>query len=540
MNENERVSITLNDQGKKTEIEVTRNEYFALPRVCAENKTFLGWNEYGKLSYGYMNYSAHRNTELHAIFTAKPAYTVESCFRGDKEDYVGARSQFRRYIVDIYLENASAKSGCLQLETPGNFLYYIGAVPVEGIEATVQDVTNIRGDIIKNAAYNDYAQFTTTSVTVNWTSETNVDATKRRARIVRLMLAFSRWGMGYNEIERRNSDDIVCPQWNTKALAGEEEALVSANFYNGIIAEEAHSSTSEDKGVATFYDEKALPLYDKEELLSRFAVLADSHVGERYQWANYEWLYGVYAQLGKGHKEKPLDFVVQLGDNIDDGYERTFEPDYKLYLETVKGLELCDAENPIENRRAGTIPHYELQGNHDTSMDTRFFRQRLWYTQNAAGEKVAYVAFFVEYGGYPAVAYRVKGDYESYRAYGVIEEETVEFVEKSILEAASKNVKHVVLLSHFGIAPDLISPVLPETGFGKIENLCKKYNVKLYFSGHEHNIPYSLRKCGELYNYDAAMTHDKYAIVELYKTRAIVRIYNTTDNSLHRIDSINL
>ncbi len=540
MSKQEQLTVVLHTADKKQEVKVDKNTYFGLPRVLSKDKTFLGWNEYSALTYGYMHYSAHRSAELYAIFTTKPAYVIESCFRGDKDDYVGARSQFRRYIVDVYLENAVANNGSFSLETPGNFLYYIGAVPVGEMDVTVQDTTNIRGDVIKNAAYNGYAQFTTTNVAVHWESATPVDATKNRVHIARLMFAFSRWGMGYNEIERRTSDDIVCCNWNEHAFAGGEEALVSANFYNGIIPEEKHGSVSDDKNVTTLYSENECTLSKKENVLARFAVLADSHVGERYQWKDYEWLYGVYAHLGRTHQQTPLDFVVQLGDNIDDGYERSYQADYKLYLETVQKLKICDAENPIEYRRTGTVPHYELQGNHDTSMDTRFFRQKLWYTQNEQGEKVAFIAFFVEYGGYPAVTYAIKGDYESYRAYGVLSNETVAFVEQSIVEAVSANAKHIVLLSHFGIAPDLISPVLPETGFGKIENLCKKYGIKLYFSGHEHNVPYSLRKCGELYNYDAAMTHDKYAVVELYATQAVVRVYDTHDNTLHRIDVIEI
>ncbi len=517
------------------ELQVEKYKYFSLPRLSLDNASFLGWSRYSKLNYGYMNFCLSEDAPIYAISTEGPAYIIESHYRGDRYNYDGPRSQFRRYIVDIYLENAKGRSGSLNLETPNNFLYYLGCIPVSGTELKVNADTNERGH-----AYNGYAQFTTSAVEINWESAEEIDSLPSRVKIASLVFAFGRYGTGYAEIERRTSDDIVCPAWDKKAFVGQQAALVSANFYNGTVPENTFESIEADKNVLVLNSEETLEKIDKGKFLSRFAVLADSHIGIRYEWKNYDWLYGVYEHLAKIHSKTPLSFVMQLGDNIDDGYENSYERDYEIYLETFKRLAICDADNPIESVAEGKIPNYELQGNHDTSMKTRFFRNRLWYAENAEGDKTAFIAFFVKYGGYPAVLNTVKGDYGAYRSYGIIDDANVKFIEESIIEAGKAGAKHIVLCSHFGIAGNLNAPVLPESGFGKIENLCEKYNIKLYFSGHEHNKDYALCKCRALYNYDAAMTHDAYAVVELYEKAAVTKIYNTANNSLERIDVINL
>ena len=174
---------------------------------------------------------------------------------------------------------------------------------------------------------------------------------------------------------------------------------------------------------------------DGGEVISRFAVMSDSHVGRRYQWANYDWLHSAFDHIAEIHKKTPLDFVLQLGDNIDDGYAASYQSDYRDYLEEIKRLTICDPLHPLEGRAGGMIPHYEMQGNHDTSMDTRFFRNKMWYTQSPSGERVYYIAFFTHYGGYPLIPYEIVGNYDAYRSYGRLSDETVAFVEESARQA---------------------------------------------------------------------------------------------------------
>ncbi len=519
------------DNGECKKLVAKKNVPTQLPRLSMQGKTFLGWNEYNKLNYGYMSICTDTDTTLHAMYTDGPAYVIESYFRSVPGDYKGERAHFRRYVLDIYLENANASGGSFKLENCNNIFYYLGNVPAEGIDVTVDADTNFRGD-----AYRDVGYFTTTDITVSWKSEEPVDARCERKKIATIMLCFSKWGMSYNEVQRRTSDEIIIPACDYKATAGDADACVSANFYRGEIPEVVVSGHD----AISVCSESEVPQIDMGRLLSRFATLADTHVGVRYNWENYDWLYGVFAHLKKVHEETPLDFVLQLGDNIDDGYAPTYETDYKIYLDMIKDLEICDGVNPIEGRAEGKIPHYEIQGNHDTSFDTRFFRTKLWYTENESGQKVAYIAFFTNYGGYPAVNFNIAGSYISYKSYGVLTDEMVDFVKDSIKEAKKNDAEHIILLNHFGIAQDLGAPVLPETGLGKIENICKKYGIRLYLNGHEHNKGYALRKYNDLYDYDAAMTHDKYAVFEIWEKCAKVMIYNTDDNSLDRIDIVDL
>lgn len=182
------------------------------------------------------------------------------------------------------------------------------------------------------------------------------------------------------------------------------------------------------------------------------------------------------------------------------------------------------------------IPHYEMQGNHDTSMDTRFFRSKMRHTQSLSGERVYYIAFFTHYGGYPLIPYEIVGNYDAYRSYGRLSDETVAFVEESACQTRAEGAAQIVLLCHFSIARELKVPILPETGLGKLAAICKKYNIRLYFSGHEHNPKYSLYKLGSVYDYDAATTKDRCAVVEIRRHSATVTIYNTDDGAVYRVD----
>lgn len=459
----------------------------------------------------------------------KPMYVLESHFRGVPDDAKDKRCHFRRYVVDIFLENAVSSSGEINLKNVNEIFYYFGNLPVENIITEVVDETDQRG-----GAYNGTAFFTTTDITVKWQSDTPVDAKNFRQKIATILFCFSKWGMSYSEVENLSSNEILIADLSKNSFVDGEIAEVKPMVYKGVQMQE--NIPYKTPTFCTVKNENELVDINFGTRLSKFAVLSDTHIGARYGWSDYNWLYGVFKNLEKIHNESPLDFVLQLGDNIDDGYALSYKSDYAVYLEEIKNLVICDAENPIVGRAKNKIPHYEMWGNHDTSPETRFLKQHLWFSENGNGEKTAFISFFAKYGGYPAV----KDLGVSYKSYGIITDDMVEFVEKSIIEAKVNYAKHIVLCSHFGISQDLEAPILPESGLGKIENLCKKYNIKLFLSGHEHNKDYTLRKYNDLYNYDAAMTRDKYAVFEVYEKYAKVTVYNTADNSVDRIDVIKL
>ena len=464
----------------------------------------------------------------------QPRYFIESYFKGDPDNTTGPRCQFRRYAVEVYLENCRAKSGKLKLVHGAEFLYYIGNVPLDGINLKITPDTEhrkARGTLPMpkenpdNIPFYGYDIIKTKSLTLEWSADSTVDALLKPQKIARIMMCFGRWGMEYSEIEKYSADEMISADCEIAEADG-VKVEVSKNNYLGVFP----------------LDPPELPPQcptDVEygELLSRFAVLADAHVGVRYNWESYGWLHGVFENLEKIHAKTPLDFVVQLGDNIDDGYASTYQTDYATYLEEIKRLTICDPENPL-CPADGKIPNYELQGNHDPSADTRFFRDKLWYTDN--GKKVAYISFFSAYGGYPLVNFNIAGNYNSYRSYGKLSDETADFVDKSIDEAKANGAVHVVLFSHFGISQDVGAPILPESGLGKIENVCKKHNIKLYFSGHEHNRNCEHRMYGQLHDFDISMLKDKYAIAEIYENVCKVTVYDTATQQICKDELVSL
>ena len=467
----------------------------------------------------------------------QPRYTVESYFKGDPANTTGPRCQFRRYVVDVYLENCTAKSGKLKLDHGAQILYCLGNIPFDGIDLRLDTETDHRkaGGTLPmpkenpdNIPFYGYDIIKTKSITLKWTADEAIDATIEKKKIARIMMCFGRWGMEYSEIEKFSADEMISSDPTFEAEIDGKKAEISKNNYLGIVPPDLPELPPQCPSDI-----------DYGSLLSRFAVLADAHVGVRYNWENYDWLHGAFENLEKIHSETPLDFVVQLGDNIDDGYVNTYQTDYETYLEKIKSLTICDPENPL-NPCDGKIPNYELQGNHDPSMDTRFFRDKLWYTKNASGEKVAYISFFSSYGGYPLVNFNIAGNYNSYRSYGKLSDETADFVDKSIEEAKTNGARHIILFSHFGISQDVGAPILPESGLGKIENICKKHNIKLYFSGHEHNRDFSHRMYGQLHDFDVSMLNDKYAVAEIYENVCKVIIYDTESNKICREETLSL
>lgn len=522
------INITLDIDSSKQCLSAEENKNLQLPVLEKKGEAFLGWTQYDVQQYNVMNVLSATDITLKPRFTSGAAYILKSHFRGVKGDAKSSRCQYRRYVIDIYLQNVVAKSGCLKLENINNILYYFASLPIDKVTAEVKANTNQRG-----GAYNGAAYFTTSDIEISWKSDQPLDAVNEPKKVATILLCFGRWGMSYGEIERRTSDDIIMAAPDFNATADDKTALVSANFYGGVIMEDEISS--DNPAMITVKDDADLKDIDFGSPITRFAVLSDSHIGKRYGWKDYNWLYGVFDHLKELHTATPLDFVLQLGDNIDDGYAVSYKNDYDEYLEIIKGLEICDPLNPITDREKDKVPHYELQGNHDTSLDTRFFRQKLWYAERD-GKKVAFIAFFTKYGGYPAV----KNLGVSYKSYGILSDETVDFVADSVNAAKKAGAEHIILCNHFGIAQDLEAPILPESGLGRLESICNKNKIRLYLNGHEHNADYTLRKYGNIYNYDAAMTRDKYAVFEIFKRYAKITVYNSQDNNVERIDVIDL
>ena len=112
----------------------------------------------------------------------KPTYILKSHFRGVPEDEKDKRCHFRRYVIDIFLENAVATNGEINLKNVNEILYYFGNLPIENIEYDITAETDQRG-----GAYNGVAFFTTTDIALKWQSKTAIDATTSPKKIATLL-----------------------------------------------------------------------------------------------------------------------------------------------------------------------------------------------------------------------------------------------------------------------------------------------------------------------------------------------------------------
>jgi hypothetical protein len=174
---------------------------------------------------------------------------------------------------------------------------------------------------------------------VNWSSDSPIDATGEKKKIATLLFCFFRWATEYHEIESRSPSDIICACDDYEARIDDKTATLTDNRYLGIIAPEYKIPKIPECPAEIEFGKK----------LSRFVLMADAHIGPTYHNDEYGWLDKLDDQLIKIHKESPIDFVAQLGDNSDDGYPKNYERDYGIYLEKIKKLSLLDPENPIKN-----------------------------------------------------------------------------------------------------------------------------------------------------------------------------------------------
>ncbi len=238
------------------------------------------------------------------------------------------------------------------------------------------------------------------------------------------------------------------------------------------------------------------------ESLSRFAMMADTHVGTLPRAEQHGFVTEMYAAISKAHAANPFDFVVSLGDNIDYGYDAgdnmtaDSQADYAIYLELIKSLTICDPVNPYGAQMDfSKIPHYELKGNHDPSVNTRFIgscdsqltpagtvdtslpvRENMWYVTSASGKKTAYISAQALYAEFPKMG--------STNAYGKIIDVVVDEVEANLKEAKAAGAEHIVFFCHFSLAH--IDHVIDEQGRVALLKLFEEYGVETYFNGHEH------------------------------------------------------
>ena len=254
---------------------------------------------------------------------------------------------------------------------------------------------------------------------------------------------------------------------------------------------------------------------------------------------------------------RDIQFALFGGDQLNTGYmsHRPFlEAERDNYYRTLRSLDLyrnskgtdisdldfhspatfiCDTNTPKGYVKA-PIPFRKLdsrviaiQGNHDTAVED-FYRECAFTCADTR-----FITFFARYVGLPAP----KG---KYRSTARISDEAVAFIEKEMAEAAANPaIRHIVLVSHWAIAPtgqDFVCPIIDACKENKFNDnrkrilaLAEKYGCDLYINGHEHNSRYSTAKAGCLTDINCGTvtaSDASWAIVEMHPEKAVFNVYS--------------
>ncbi len=206
------------------------NENVVLDKVSSSNASFIGWSEDKNAKTGALNHKITKDTTLYAITTTEPTYIIDTHFRGQPYDNASRTSSSRRYIIDVYLENAKASSGKFKLSLNSKAIYYLGHIPIDGITATVK-TTGSSGYV---DGFPGLQTRTTSAIEFTWESANEIDAQNGRRKIARLMLPLSYWGAGYQNLEVVTTDEVVAPFDGYATTIDNSEAFICAKFFDVI------------------------------------------------------------------------------------------------------------------------------------------------------------------------------------------------------------------------------------------------------------------------------------------------------------------
>jgi len=292
----------------------------------------------------------------------------------------------------------------------------------------------------------------------------------------------------------------------------------------------------------------------------KFLFMADHHVESDFMERGHEvytmWRPGNHAALEKTYEFigsdpycRDIDFALFGGDQLNTGYmnhPKELAAEREIYYRTLgsldlyrrtKGKDLPDldfrasatsgsAQEPTQPRKPDSRV-IAIQGNHDTGVP-QFFRECSFKCGDTR-----FITFFASYVALPAPP-------RKFRSTAKVSDEAVAFIEREMAAAAADPaIRHIVLVSHWAIAPrskNFVWPILDackENGFNdnrrKILALAEKYGCDLYINGHEHNGGYPVERAGSLSDIScASVTGGKasWAIVEMHPDRAVFNVYS--------------
>lgn len=272
---------------------------------------------------------------------------------------------------------------------------------------------------------------------------------------------------------------------------------------------------------------------------------------------NHAALVKTYEFINSDPYCRDVQFALFGGDQLNTGYmshRQYLEAERVNYYRTLQSLDLyrntkgtdisdLDFHSPATFNCTGNTPKgyvpkpipfvkldsrvIAIQGNHDTAVED-FYRECSFKCGDTR-----IITFFASYVGLPAP----KGEY---RSTARIADEAVAFIEKEMAAAAADPaIRHIVLASHWAIAPkskDFVCPIIDackENKFNdnrkKILALAEKYGCDLYINGHEHNGGYPVAKAGCMSDINCGtVTGNKasWAIVEMHPDKAVFNVYS--------------
>ena len=274
---------------------------------------------------------------------------------------------------------------------------------------------------------------------------------------------------------------------------------------------------------------------------------------------NHAAIVQTYRFINEDPACRDIDFALFAGDQINTGYSshpQELADEMVNYRRTLEQLDVhaktkgdtadldfaATSWDCRENMPRGAAPHHvdpvpppsrviAIQGNHDTGVD-EFYRECAF----TAGD-VRFITFFASYVGLPPPPGK------KFHSTAKISDNALAFIEREMQKAAADpKIRHIVLCSHWAIAPvgkDFVHPIIdacPENKMNdnrrKLLALAEKYGCDLFINGHEHNGRYPVGKagpmsdinCGSLTG-DPLAGHGAFAIVEIHPDKAVFNVY---------------
>lgn len=308
----------------------------------------------------------------------------------------------------------------------------------------------------------------------------------------------------------------------------------------------------------------------------KFLLVSDAHVesdfvqshgltkGEpvytMWQPGNHAALVETFRFVNEDPFCRDVDFALFLGDQINTGYTKNradLEAEMANYRRTLETLNvhaktkgrtddfdfvarpwtvrenLGRGDRPYDVRPGRPVSRViAIQGNHDTGVD--FFYRDCAFT---AGD-VRFIAFFASYVGLPPPPGKL------FHSTAKISDETVAFVAREMEKAAANpRIRHIVLCSHWAIAPagrDFAHPIIgpcPQNGGNdnrrRLLEFAEKYGCRLFLNGHEHNAGFPVGKAGPMADVNCGSLtgspeqgHGAFAIVEIHSDKAVFTVFS--------------